>query len=226
MTWWSNWGPLWRNGKFRALCPLMTQWGNWKPLKKQWGNCGELSGLMRKTGKYGPWWRNATFIWTLWWRNGQIRDSSDDEMGRPDDLIGKLGAVDHWFFSNGLIRLHCILSNSWAPNSNWDILDVMQAEKEYMGPKFSIVPLILQRLCDDNKCLILVFSVIYLDSWGYIGWGPRPGIWTVSFSLFFFFSILHFPFLFVSLSGAPLAPGPLDIVHPCHPVATPLLRNR
>ena len=25
------------------------------------------------------------------------------------------------------------------------------------------------------------------------------------------------------LSGAPLAPGPLDIVHPCHPVATPLI---
>ena len=47
---------------------------------------------------------------------------------------------------------------------------------------------------------------------------------------FFFFSILHFLFFlfffffffFVSLSGAPLAPRPLDIVHPCHPVATPL----
>ena len=45
---------------------------------------------------------------------------------------------------------------------------------------------------------------------------------------FFFFSILHFLFLlsfflfFVSLSRAPLAPGPLDIVHPCHPIATPL----
>ena len=62
--------------------------------------------------------------------------------------------------------------------------------------------------------------------------------------LSFFFSILHFLFsslslslslplslsLFLSLSlslslslgGPPLAPGPLDIVHPCHPVATPL----
>ena len=27
-------------------------------------------------------------------------------------------------------------------------------------------------------------------SWGYIGWGPRPGIWKVSFSLFFSFSPL------------------------------------
>ena len=40
------------------------------------------------------------------------------------------------------------------------------------------------------------------------------------FSFFFPSSILHFPFS--SLSGAPLAPGPLDIVHPCHPIATPL----
>ena len=43
---------------------------------------------------------------------------------------------------------------------------------------------------------------------GIIGWGPRPGIWTVLFSLFFssfsffFFSILHF--LFFPLSRGPL----------------------
>ena len=80
-------------------------------------------------------------------------------------------------------------------------------------------------------------SVIYLDAWGYIGWGPPSG-YLKSFVLFFFlsflfflfflsffFSILHFLF-FPSLLGAPLAPGPLDIVHPCHPVATPLLRNQ
>ena len=45
------------------------------------------------------------------------------------------------------------------------------------------------------------------------------------FSFFFFFPFLFFIFLFfsfVSLSGAPLTLGPLDIVHPCHPVATPL----
>ena len=67
--------------------------------------------------------------------------------------------------------------------------------------------------------------------------GPHPGIWKVYFSLFFssLFSILHFLFLsffffsfffFVSLLGAPLALGPLDIVHPCHPVATSLAPNR
>ena len=46
-----------------------------------------------------------------------------------------------------------------------------------------------------------------------------------SFSVFFFFvfSFLFFIFFFpLSLGGPPLAPGPLDIVHPCHPVATPL----
>ena len=53
--------------------------------------------------------------------------------------------------------------------------------------------------------------------------GPRPGIWKVSFHLFFssFFFILHFHCFCLSL-GAPLASGPLDIVHPCQPVATPL----
>ena len=37
----------------------------------------------------------------LWWQNGQIRDPSNDEIGAPDDLMGKLGALDHEFFSNG-----------------------------------------------------------------------------------------------------------------------------
>ena len=61
---------------------------------------------------------------------------------------------------------------------------------------------------------------------------PRLGIWKVSFSIFF--SFLPFLFssffpsfsIFPSLSGAPLAPGPLDIVHPCHPVATPLPQGK
>ena len=56
MTWWGNWGPLMAqcSGKFRALCPLMTQWGNCKHLIKLWGNCGELNDLMRKTGNWAP----------------------------------------------------------------------------------------------------------------------------------------------------------------------------
>ena len=72
------------------------------------------------------------------------------------------------------------------------------------------------------KCLILVFSVIYLNSWGYIGWGPVR-VFKKFRSLFsflpFFFSFLFFIFI-VCLSGDSLAPGPLDIVHPCHPDAT------
>ena len=56
------------------------------------------------------------------------------KLGPHDDLMGKSGTLEHQFFSNGLIRFHCSLSNLWAPNFNWEILDVMQAEKEYMGP--------------------------------------------------------------------------------------------
>ena len=42
---------------------------------------------------------------------------------------------------------------------------------------------------------------------------------------FFFFYSSFFYSLFFPLSRGPLlAPGPLDIVHPCHPVATPLWR--
>ena len=51
--------------------------------------------------------------------NGQIREPSDGENGAPDDLMGEIGGpIDHEFFSNGLIRLHCALSNLWAPNFN------------------------------------------------------------------------------------------------------------
>ena len=31
----------------------------------------------------------------LSWRNGQIRDLSDDEIGTPDGLMGKVRALDH-----------------------------------------------------------------------------------------------------------------------------------
>ena len=103
-------------------------------------------------------------------------------------------------------------------------------KKKYMGPQFPIFCLIFQISCDDYQCLILVFSVIYLRLMGiYGGGGGRPGIlksFFPSFHFFFFFflSFLFFVFFFsfVSFSGDPLAPGPLDIVHPCHPVATPL----
>ena len=43
-----------------------------------------------------------------------------------------------------------------------------------------------------------------------------------SFLFVFSFSFLFSLFFFSLSLGAPLAPGPMDIVHPCHPVATPL----
>ena len=120
------------------------------------------------------------------------------------------------FFSNGLIRLHCTLSKLLAPNFNRENLDVMQAEKEHTEPKFSIVPRTFQRLCDDYQCLILVFSVIYLDSWDISGGVPvrvfekfRSLFYFLSFFsfFFFFFSFLLFIFFFffvLSLSRGPL----------------------
>ena len=120
--------------------------------------------------------------------------------------------LDQELFSNGLIRLHCTLSNLWAPNFNWEILDDMQAEKKKHQapiPHFSshISKIVYS---DDYRCLILVFSVIYLVSWGYIEWGPRPGIWKVSFPLSFFFSFLpsFFFFFFVSFLGPLWLRGP------------------
>ena len=85
----------------------------------------------------------------------------------------------------------------------------MQAEKEYTGPQIYIVPLIFQRLYDDYQCLILVFSVIYLDLWGYIGWGLHPGIWKVSFSIWFSSFSFFFSFLFVTFFF-PLSWGPFS----------------
>ena len=103
----------------------------------------------------------------------------------------------------------------------------MQAEKITWGHK-SLFSLWFQRLCDDKPIFDFGIFCHLLRLMGISGGEPRRSIWKVSFSrffssfsfLFFFFSILRFLF---SLSlEAPLAPGPLDIVHPCHPVATPL----
>ena len=126
------------------------------------------------------------------------------------------------------VLLHSL--NLMGPNFNWKILeDMCKLKKKLYGAQFLVVRLILQRLCDDNQCLILVFSVIYLNKWGYIWWGPPSG-YLKSFSsfssvclLFFFLFFIFFSLLFVSLSRALLAPGPLDIVHPCHSVAAPLI---
>ena len=183
----------------------MTQWGYWKPVIKQWGNC--LEGLNYLMGKreIGPlmaqWNTRGPFDDAM----GKLETLAMGKLGAPDDLMGKLEALDHELFPYGLIRLHCnLFPNLWAQIliEKFYIHD-MQAEKS-----------------------ILVFSVIYLDPWGYIWWalpvGP-PFRYLKRFLLSFPFFLFFFICLSLSLSlGAPLVPGPLDIVHPCHPVATPL----
>ena len=73
-------------------------------------------------------------------------------------------------------------------------------------------------------CLAYISKIVW---WLPMWWGPvrvfekfRSPFSFLFFHFFVFFSFLHFRFC-LSL-GALLAPGPLDIVHPCHPVATPL----
>ena len=191
------------DGVMENFGPFDDAMGTLETLNKaMWKLCGEAKWSDGENGKLDPWWCNGTFG-ALWWRNWQIRDPSNgkfEALWWPDGEIG--GPIDHKLFSNSLIRLHCTLSNLWAPNFNWKILDDMQAEKIYEAPilHFSFH---IPRSCDDYQCLILVFSVIYLDSWGYIGWGPRPGIWKISFPLFSSFSFLRF-LLFFSFSRGPL----------------------
>ena len=73
--WWRNLGKLETLNKAMGIGSLVTWWEKWEigPLMTQW---------------------NIT-LRVLWWRNGQIRDPSDGEIGAPDDLMGKLGALDH-----------------------------------------------------------------------------------------------------------------------------------
>ena len=73
-------------------------------LNKAMGKLGGAEWSDEENRKLGPWWRNGTLIWGLFDDANyvQIRDPTDDEIGRPDDLIRKLGALDHWFFSNSL----------------------------------------------------------------------------------------------------------------------------
>ena len=81
---------------------------------------GRLDDLMGKTGN----WALDGAMEHL----GPLGDAmGNGEIGPPDDLMGKLGALDHKLFSSDLIQLHCTLSNLWAPNFEWEILDDMQA---------------------------------------------------------------------------------------------------
>ena len=204
MTWWGK----------REIGPLMTQWNI---------NLG-----------------------AFWWRNGQIRDPSNDESGVPwwpdREILGPRPLILFKRFNMAPFP------NLWAPNFNWEILDVMQVKKEYTWAlilhcsayiskivwgcraslNHSLFVIVwsfwerrkkkgIKRLCEDYRCLILIFSVIYLDSRGYIGWGPRLWRYLKSFVLFFsslpfpfpflFFLIFHFLSLFVCLSRGPFNSG-------------------
>ena len=191
--------------------PLMTRCGKWGPFDDAMINYNwdllitlwEIRGhhfddMLRKPGALHGATENFVPFDDA---TGKLETLAMGKLGPPDDLMGEIGALDHKLFSNGLIRLRCALSNSMAPDFNWEILDDMQAEKIHEAP-IPIFRLIFRRLCDDYQCLILVFSVIYLDSCnGDIsgGW-PSSGFWKVLFPLFFSSYSFSFLFFFFSFS--------------------------
>ena len=161
----------------------MTRWGKRKigPLMAQWN----------------------IILGALWWRNGQIRDPSDDKIGAPwwpdEEIQGPRPQILFKRFNTA--SLH---SNLWAPNFDWEILDVVQAEKEYMGPQFSIVHLIFQRWLPmfDFGIFCFLRRLIGIYRVGASIWVFEKFRSLFSFLLLFFFSFLHF--FFVSLYRGPL----------------------
>ena len=149
------------DGPMENFGPFDDAMGKLETLNKAMGKLGvgRLNDLMGKQ-EIGPFMAQ----WNIW---GPFDDAMGKlqtrramgKLGPSDNLMGKLEALDHELFSNGLIRLHCTLLNLWA-KFNWEILDDMQAEKEYMGSQF---PLFVSYFKDCvmiiNQCLILVFSV-------------------------------------------------------------------
>ena len=98
-----------------------------------------------------------------------------------------------------------------------------------MGSSISIVPFIFQRLCDDlYQCLILVFFVIYLDSWGMgiyrVGAPVREFENFCSLFSFFLFFFLFYSSLFSLSLGGPFsswAPGHCPPMPPSHYTTVP-----
>ena len=155
---------------------------------------------------------HGTSIWRNWWRNGQIRDPSDDEIWAPWWPDGEIGGTI-CPTTNSLKRFHAGPLHSFklmGPKFSLRDFRCHQIWKRIQGTLIlhcSFRP-IFQRLCNDYQCLILAFSVIYLESRGYIGWGHPSGYlksFVLSFLFFssFFLSILHFLF-FLSFSRGPL----------------------
>ena len=190
----------------------MTQWGKLLTLNKAMGKLWGAKWPDVENGKLGPWWHNGTLIWgALWWRNGQIRDPSDE------------------------------IEAPWWPNGEiWPIIPFKGFNKaplhsfKLVGPKFQLgnfrchasrkrIHGALNLHCSSYiskivwwyQCLISVFSVIYLRLMGLYRVGAPVRVFEKfrSLSLFFlfflsfsyFFSILHFLF---SLSlGGPFSSG-------------------
>ena len=51
-----------------------------------------------ENGKLDPWWRDRTLIWGGGFDDGQmgkLETLAMTKLGPPDDLMGKLGALDH-----------------------------------------------------------------------------------------------------------------------------------
>ena len=142
--------------------------------------------------------------------------------------MGELGPrLAHEFFSDGLMGLHCTLSNLWAPNLKSDFRCHTSWKSKHGAP-------ILLFISCFKDCVMIInvwfwyflsSTLTHGDTSGRVSVQVFEKFHSLFSFLFFFFLFFFFSFLFFfsSLSGAPLAPGPLDIVHPCHPVATPLI---
>ena len=140
----------------------------------------------------------------FWWRNMQIRDPSDDEIEAPWWPDGEIGGprplIPFKRFNTAPLHSFKIM---YGPKISLSNFRCHASWKRIHGVQ------ILHCSCDDYQFLILVFSVIYLNSWGYIGWGPvRVFEKFHSLSFFTLFSIFHFIFHFCCLSlGGPICSG-------------------
>ena len=153
---------------------------------------------MRKTGNFCPWWRNGTLIWGAFgWRNGQIRGvpwwSDGENWGtRPLILFTLMGP-------KSLLR-------NFRSHASWKIIH---------GAPNLHCSYNISKIVWWFSMLILIFSVIYVDSRGYIGWAPvRVFEKFRSLFSFIFFLFFFFPFFFYSsfsffpcLSGGPFSSG-------------------
>ena len=97
----------WRN--FPHASAFDDAMGKLETLNKQWGTAGDKWPDV-ENGKLGPWWRNGG----LWWCNGQIKTLAMMKLGTPDDLMGKLGALDHYFVFQTVLYISIALFQTYG----------------------------------------------------------------------------------------------------------------